>query len=84
MKAFIEGNLRIVENASFVDKKTGSQRTWYRCYVQDEDMKLSILGSSLDYTKLLGRDCVFTVDLKPDFSSPTLFRVTINDVKPSN
>jgi len=83
MKAYIEGNLRICENASFKDAKTGEKVPYYVFYIQDEDGQLSKIGCRDDHSDLVGRDAVFTVTVKPDFNKPNLFRLSVIDVKPS-
>jgi len=81
MKAYIEGNLRIVENSSFKDAKTQESVPYFTNYVQDDEGKLSKIGSKQDYTAMVGRDCVFTVEVRSDYNKPNLFRLSIASVK---
>jgi len=81
MKAYIEGTLKIVENASFKDAKTQENVPYFVNYIQDEDGKLSKIGSKSDYSALVGRDAVFTVEVRSDFNKPNLFRLSVSNVK---
>jgi len=83
MKLFVEGNLRIVENSQFIDKKTNEKVPYFTNYIQDEDGELQKVGSRDNHTDLVGRDCVFTLQAKPDFTNNRLFRLTLIDVKAS-
>lgn len=83
MKAYIEGTLRIVENGEFTDKDTGKVIPRWINYIQDEEGMLEKISSKdVDHSAFIGRDCVFTIALKPDFNKPNLFRATLTDVKP--
>jgi len=81
MKAFIEGNLRIVENAAFKDSKTGETVPFWYNHIQDGEGKLIKIGSRDNHTDLVGRDCVIAVEVKPDFENQKLFRLSVADVK---
>lgn len=83
MKAYIEGTLRVVENGKFTDKDSGKEIPRWVNYIQDEEGMLEKISSKdVDYSSFIGRDCVFTIALKPDFTKQNLFRATLTDVKP--
>jgi len=84
MKAYIEGTLRIVENSTFKDSKTGSDVPYFTNYIQDESGQLTKVGSRDNHTDMVGREAVFTVEVKPDFQNNRLFRITLINVKPSS
>lgn len=84
MKAFVEGNLRIVENSTFKDAKTGSDVPYFTNYIQDEGGQMIKIGSKDNHTDMVGRDCVFVVQIREDFEHKKLFRLKLLDVKPQN
>jgi len=83
MKAYVEGILRIVENAAFKDSKTMESVDYFVNYIQDENAQLIKVGSRVNHTDMVGRDAVFEIECKPDFSNPRLFRLSLLEVKPA-
>jgi len=82
MKAFIEGTLKMVEDASFKDKATGSLVPYFVSYIQDDESKLLKVGSRENHTPMVGRDCVFVIGMKPDYEKPNLYKLSLLDIKP--
>jgi len=82
MPAFIEGVLRIVENATFKDMKTGSDVPYFKNYIQDADGKMLTLGSRDNHTDMVGREAVFTIEIREAFGDAKGHRVSLKDVKP--
>jgi len=83
MKAYIEGVIQMVEDASFKDAQTGKPVPYFAVYVQDGEKKVLKLGSREDRSDSVGKDVVITLSVRPDFNKPSLYRLTIDEIKES-
>jgi len=81
MKAYIEGKVSLVEDASFKDAQTGQKVPYFAVYIQDDEKKVLKLGSRTDLSDHVGKEAVLTVGVRSDFNKPSLYRLTIENVK---
>jgi len=83
MKAYIEGTIKLINENSFKDAKTGEPVVFNTLFIQGEDSKVIQLNTRQDFAKFIDRNAVITLDVLPDFNSTTKFRIKIIDVKPA-
>jgi len=80
-KIYIEGEIKIVEDTSFQDAQTKQKVPYYTNYLQGSDGKLLKLGSREDFGAMAGKAVLVTAELRPDFNKPSLYRLSIVEVK---
>lgn len=78
---YIEGKIKMVEDTSFKDAKTGQTVPYFTNYLQGSDGKLLKLGSRQDFGSMADKAVLVTAELRPDFNKPSLYRLSITDVK---
>jgi len=82
MKAFIEGKIVAVEDATFKDAKSGSDVPYFLHHVQGEDGSLVTIGTRDSHMDMVGKESVITVNVRPSTKNNREFRVQLIDVKP--
>jgi len=82
MKAFIEGKIVAVENATFKDQKTMSDVPYFLHHVQGEDGALVTIGTRDSHMDMVGKETIITVNIRPSQKNQREFRVQLIDVKP--
>jgi len=81
MRIYAQGVLKMVENSSFKDAKTGQTVSYFTHYIQDAEGKLAKFGASEDYSEFIDVPIVAECDLKPDFQKPNLYRAKLTSVR---
>lgn len=82
MPAYIQGTIKLFEANEFKDAESQEPVKFYTYYVQGTEGNTLKLNSRQDFRQYVDEAVTIAFTLKPDYNKPTLFRVSIIDVKP--
>lgn len=80
---YAEGELKIVEDASFVNRETGATVKYFHNYIQMAENKLLVATSNEDFSKYLDMEAVFHILPQETRGNENQFKLKLVSIVPS-